>query len=428
MKRNPVATALLAGVSVVAVTWPALPSEAATLVRRGVRWTDQLAQADDPKPAAPAPGTPADGELRAVVVAAKGNVQYRMGDDAKWVPVKTGDVLPAGAEIRTSLSAVQLRIEPGHTVTIDRFTVVKLITLVRQDGVVKTDVGMKYGRTRYDVEAAGAVHDAKIHTPVTTLAIRGTESGTQSDAFTESSWVIKGAVDNTNKLRREVIRMDASTGKAMVTSHLVTPAEYKKNVSQNDPKGEFVGRDKSPTAPQQGYGSGEFDDRDMGIYESQRLARLGGFQFDPNGSFNGNFGIDISWSPDFVASDVDLLIQDPLGALLDVKGNTIVRPGQSTQGTFTSIPIDNDGSLGFGSESALFGPRIPLGNYLVTVKHISGDNSTGFIDGRLSGVLFGSEAFSVGGDNPQAQFLVNPKDQTIIPIGDLGGGGGTPQK
>ena len=388
---------------------------AAPLARRGSRLVE-LAQADAPAaPGAPAAGNP-EAQLRAVVVAVKNNVQIRQNEEGAWAPAKAGDVLGSGAEIRTGLnSAVQLKIEPGHTVTIDRFSVVKLLNLAKDKGVIKTDVGMKYGRTRYDVEAAGETHDAKIHTPGTTLAIRGTQTGTQTDAFTESTWVIKGAVDNTNKLRREMVRMDSSTGKAVVTSDLVTPSAFAKNKAKNDGKGEFAGRNNSEKEVVEQYASGELDDRQGGVEEGQKWARREGFGFAAVGVFGDVFDLDIAWAPDLIEADVDLIVHDPLCGTLDFKGTQItVRDGQDTQGTFTT---GDDAGLGFGFEAVQYGPSVPSGSYLVTVRHTSGDDATGQISGSLGSVgLFGQENFSVGAGNPEAQFIVNPQAQTITPI------------
>lgn len=413
--------AFLASVSVLAMAMD--HASAAPLTRRGSRLVE-LAQVDAPKPD-PAVAKPAEEALRAVVVAVKNNVQIRQNEGGAWAPAKSGDILGSGAEIRTGLnSAVQLKIEPGHTVTIDRFSVVKLLTLARDKGVIKTDVGMKYGRTRYDVEAAGETHDAKIHTPGTTLAIRGTQTGTQTDAFTDSTWVIKGAVDNTNKLRREMVRVDSATGKATVTSDLVTPAAFAKNKSKNDGKGEFAGRQTSENQIVEQYASGELDDRQSGVEEGQKWARREGFQFAAVGVFGDIFDMDIIWAGFEGDADVDLIVFDPLGDTLSLKngGNSTVRSGQDTQGTFTT---GDDAGLGFGIEAVQYGPQIPTGNFLVTVRHHSGDDASGDLSASLNSTgLFGQESFTVGSGNPEAQFLVNPKNQTITPVISNGGNGG----
>src|SRR5207253_2973348 len=42
-------------------------------------------------------------------------------------------------------------------------------------GKIKTDLLMKYGRTRYDIESPAAEHESTIRSPSSTLAVRGTD-------------------------------------------------------------------------------------------------------------------------------------------------------------------------------------------------------------------------------------------------------------
>jgi hypothetical protein len=70
---------------------------------------------------------------------------------------------------------VRFVIPPEQTVTLDRLGVVKVLQAVADGGKLKTNLGMKYGRTRYDIEAAGREHDSTITSPSNTLAVRGTK-------------------------------------------------------------------------------------------------------------------------------------------------------------------------------------------------------------------------------------------------------------
>src|SRR5258706_7166602 len=79
-----------------------------------------------------------------------------------------------GAEFRTGpRSAVRVLIPPDQTITFDGLGVVKLMQTIQQGNVVKTKVGMPYGRTRYDIEQAGIEHQSQLVSPSSTLAIRG---------------------------------------------------------------------------------------------------------------------------------------------------------------------------------------------------------------------------------------------------------------
>jgi hypothetical protein len=115
------------------------------------------------------------GALTATITGVEGIVQVRATEDAPWQKATIGLKLTEGAEFRTGpRSAVRFEIPPGQTITLDRLGTVKLIEAVQRGPAVKTDVGMKYGRVRYDIEAAGLSHDSTIHSPGSALAVRGT--------------------------------------------------------------------------------------------------------------------------------------------------------------------------------------------------------------------------------------------------------------
>jgi len=124
----------------------------------------------------PASTTNASAEkLRVTINAVQGLVQVRNAEDQPWRKAVAGEVVLEDAEFRTGpKSAVQLTIPPDQTITLDRLGTVKLLQAIKQNGKVYTNVGMKYGRTRYDIEAAGVEHESSITSPSSTLAIRGT--------------------------------------------------------------------------------------------------------------------------------------------------------------------------------------------------------------------------------------------------------------
>jgi hypothetical protein len=65
-------------------------------------------------------------------------------------------------------------IENDQTIVLDRLGVVSIAQAVKSGNNVKTDLVMKYGRTEYEIESAGAKHDSTIRSPSSTLAVRGT--------------------------------------------------------------------------------------------------------------------------------------------------------------------------------------------------------------------------------------------------------------
>src|SRR3954470_14036639 len=132
-----------------------------------------VTQANQSRPTAvAAPGT----SLTATITAIEGIVQVRQSEEAAWQKATVGMKLGEGAEFRTGpRSAVRFEIPPDQTITLDRLGTVKLIEAIQRTDSVKTDLGMKYGRVRYDVEAAGLAHDSTIHSPGSALAVRGTQ-------------------------------------------------------------------------------------------------------------------------------------------------------------------------------------------------------------------------------------------------------------
>lgn len=135
--------------------------------------TNQTAQSEQAKP------------LQATIRSVKGIVQYRTGDDQPWQKVNEGDVLDVGVEFRTGpRSAVTFHLPPDQLITLDRLGTLKLLEAInnKDKTTATTELGMRYGRTRYQVEGAqGVEHHATIRSPSATLAIRGTEDVTFTD-------------------------------------------------------------------------------------------------------------------------------------------------------------------------------------------------------------------------------------------------------
>ena len=132
--------------------------------------------------AGPAPATaPADAgadktiAMKIFVAEVKGMVQVRADENAAWKPATVGMELNQGAELRTGpRSSVTCQIPPDQTLVLDRLGTVRIDEAIRSGHKIKTDMTMKYGRTQYDIETAGAEHESTIRSPGSTLAVRGT--------------------------------------------------------------------------------------------------------------------------------------------------------------------------------------------------------------------------------------------------------------
>src|SRR4051794_38933919 len=119
---------------------------------------------------------PAAQPLTVTVTGVEGMVQVREASDKPWQKAVVGMTVGEGAEFRTGpRSAVRCFIPPAQTFTLDRLGVVKVLQAVRDGKTIKTQVGMPFGRTRYDIEEGGLEHRTSMVTPSSTLAIRGTK-------------------------------------------------------------------------------------------------------------------------------------------------------------------------------------------------------------------------------------------------------------
>jgi hypothetical protein len=135
------------------------------------------AQSFDPDgPATSKPTTSPELEiLEATITGVEGMVQVRQNENDKWTKAQVGMTLGQMAEIRTGpRSAVRCTLPPDQTFTLDRLGTVKLLEAVRRDKRIDTDLMMKYGRVRLDVETADVEHRSVIRSPSSTLAVRGT--------------------------------------------------------------------------------------------------------------------------------------------------------------------------------------------------------------------------------------------------------------
>ncbi len=147
------------------------------------------------RPATGPAGGATNGALKVIVTGIEGTLaEARKSDHDEWQPAKVGMVLTQDAEFRTGPhSAIRFIIPPKQTFTLDRQGTCKVLEAVQNGKSVKTEVGMPYGRVRYDletikpnaagpldvsklqIEEAGVEHDSSIRSPNSTLAVRGTE-------------------------------------------------------------------------------------------------------------------------------------------------------------------------------------------------------------------------------------------------------------
>ena len=139
----------------------------------------------------------------AKIVAVVGRVQYRESADKPWKACAEGITLDEGAEFRTGpRSNVQLLIPPQQTITLDRLGSMTLLEAVQSSGKYTTDVGLKHGRVRYDIQAPGIEHESTVSSPNGTLAVRDTSFAVDDERpFEPEAYRLTGTVAFTTAKR-----------------------------------------------------------------------------------------------------------------------------------------------------------------------------------------------------------------------------------
>lgn len=178
--------------------------------------------------------------LAVTITGVEGMVQVRENGEAPWRVARVGMVVGEGAEFRTGpRSAVRCLIPPDQTITLDRLGTVKILQAMREKGIVKTNVGMPYGRTRYDIEEAGIEHQSTLSTPGTTLAIRGTKvSVYDQPPFAPQAVSLTGRAEY-RTAKRSVALGAKGQGKSIVSSETDSPAAFSLLKTFLDPSSPF---------------------------------------------------------------------------------------------------------------------------------------------------------------------------------------------
>jgi hypothetical protein len=344
----------------------------------GSAWGFQATQSADvpgTTTTSPAPITLPDGAvaLTATVTSVKGIVSVRAGENAAWEPAKPGMKLDQGAEIRTGLrSAVQFVVGNDETITLDRLGTCTLLQAFQNRGRAKTDLGLKYGRARYDIQATDLQHESTIRSPGSTLAIRGTDIVYEDQAPWVPQAVSREGRAQFRNFRRQFVAFGGQK-RATIAADKNSPAQQALSNTKADPKGQFAGRTDSEDELTLTLNStGGFDTQSLQAF--QDLAR--GFASGPDAGFTGipplpgPLEFSLTW---FDASggsspvNLDLTVTDPLGNTASAL-NPVVGSGSAT-GMHGG---GNVGSSGLGTETVSWLQFFPPGIYTVRVTHEGG--------------------------------------------------------
>ncbi|MFI5378596.1 MAG: FecR domain-containing protein [Tepidisphaerales bacterium] len=345
--------------------------------------------------------------LVATVLAAEGVVQVRDDEDAGWRIAQRGMTFPVGGEVRTGpKSKLVFTLPPEQIVTVDRLTQVKILEAVRSSGKFHSDLGMLYGRMRYDVEAGGLEHEAVIRAPSSALAVRGTSVEVQDDAFGSNVVLCRGLADATiNNSRKVELRTGDQASAAPTTQPTSQPVAYVRRIDMGAGANCIRVNDRYKTVADYSYGasasttsqSGALSDPEQGVvgYNSQAGGLEAGLHgFVPGSGSGGSSGLSgandiipppnpiigegkltfsLTWTGDGSTGaglpDLDLAVTSPTGK----KYSPAVNPGTTPDGVVVSPkgPVGSDVTAGV--QTVYWPKNCPTGTYNYSVHY----NGTG---------------------------------------------------
>ena len=346
-----------------------------------------VASGQDTRPASTATGAvPLKGRITAV----RGLVEVKLTEGAPWQAAKEGLIVDEGGEFRTGpRSAVQFVIEPDQTITLDRLGTVKLLTAVKQaSGKTKTDLGMKYGRTRYDISAGGLEHESTIRSPNSTLAVRGTMvSLTDTRPFPPEAVSLTGTAQF-QAFKKQTMAFGGKGGKSRVDSSVGSAAETALMSSVLDPS---ISRARDPAeaaliADVISRGATVTLDRETGF----RTVSGGTVPTDKQivNLLPGNLNFVLKWTAN---TNLDLIISSQTGGLLYPSKELFF----NSEGG--KIPFDHQGGPNGGFEIASYPANFPRAFYGAGVNHVSGVTTPATFQVYLNGKLFPILNFDIQG-------------------------------
>jgi hypothetical protein len=260
----------------------------------------------------------------------------------------------------------------------------KLLTAIQTGTVVKTKVAMPYGRTRYDIEAAGVEHQSELQTPGSTLAIRGTEvSVYDQPPFAPSAVSLTGRAVYT-AAKRQIAFGGKGKGKTEVSSTTDTPAQYSLLKTFVDPTSSFGRPPQDQALLNQLQSKG-----DVLLNNGQLAIAYGGAVTDAQLteliSSQGRFNISLRW---FGPGDFDLFVLLPDPATNQPKytlgnpsyngspfkdlgfiGDTVPPPSAATTPDGGRIKFDQIALGGGGIELASWDTPVPQIGYTLAIVY-----------------------------------------------------------
>ncbi len=306
-----------------------------------------------------------EGPIKVTVTGVQGIVQYRTGADQKWTKAAEGVELTEGAELRTGpRSAVRFMIGDDQVVTLDRLGTIQILKANFANGKVFTDLGMKYGRTRYDIESAAREHDAKVRSPSSVLAVRGTQFALDDEApFPPTAVSLSGRVmfQDAHKL---VAFGAKGKGKAKIDTDSDSSADTALKTTVVLPNGKFFGyTDIEASRTLENSLGGYAANAPNSVASLVHQGTIQNFPV-PVLLIQEQLFFGLNWTGSGL-SDVSLQVTDPNGQVIN-KANPMI-PGFAA---YQDAPPANAVGVG-GPKTVTWGSIFPPGTYTITTSLIS---------------------------------------------------------
>lgn len=105
-----------------------------------------------------------------------GKVEIRPAGTDRWQRASTGEQIELDTTISTGFNATAVLDLGGSILEVRPLTRMTVTTLLREEDTVTTDVFLKVGKVKAEVETAkGVTHDFSLRTSTMTASVRGTE-------------------------------------------------------------------------------------------------------------------------------------------------------------------------------------------------------------------------------------------------------------
>ncbi|MFP4566601.1 MAG: FecR domain-containing protein, partial [Spirochaetaceae bacterium] len=147
-------------------------------------------------------GSAAFAQVRATVESLSGKVEVR-AEGGSWQAVSEGEQIARGSTISTGFnSSARLQLADA-VLEVEPLTRMTLEELVETSDSVSTDVFVRVGRTRSNVQSAEGVRsDFRMRSPITTASVRGTafEFDTKRTSVTEGTVTVANFLGRTHSV------------------------------------------------------------------------------------------------------------------------------------------------------------------------------------------------------------------------------------